>query len=412
MANFGFLRGNRDFSILWFGQAVSDLGSSMSTLVFPLIGYAVTHSAAQAGLATTGFLLGAVLLRLPAGALVDRWPRGRTLLLANLIAMLCYGSLALTAALGVLSLTQLIIVGFLGGAASAFVDPAFSATIRTVVPEADRPAAYAQLQIRHHAAGLIGPPVGGALFSLARSLPFLLDAVSYGLCALLVSRVRTPLPAVGGGRRLSSDVAEGLRFAWQHKTNRAILVWGGLINFSMVFVLVAVTLRLIRAGVHPAAIGLVETIAAVAGLLGSLVAPAIVSRMRTGLTTTITGVILALVVLPMTWTTSVAVTGGLLAIGTFLFPANNSGISAYLATVTPDRLQGRVNAAGGLIAEGVLPIAPLLAGVLLSRAGSVPTMLIGFAFVAVSLLPLLLSPAIRQLGRPSDWKVEQPAEVI
>jgi MFS family permease len=78
------LRRNRDFVILWSGQAVSELGSSMSMLVFPLIGYAITGSAGLAGLATAATLLGQVVAGLPAGAMVDRWPRRRVLLVVPL----------------------------------------------------------------------------------------------------------------------------------------------------------------------------------------------------------------------------------------------------------------------------------------------------------------------------------------
>src|SRR6202008_953051 len=67
---------NRHFLILWAGQAVSALGTSMSVLVFPLVGFAITGSTLLAGLATTAVLLGSVVARLPAGALADRWPRG------------------------------------------------------------------------------------------------------------------------------------------------------------------------------------------------------------------------------------------------------------------------------------------------------------------------------------------------
>jgi hypothetical protein len=82
-------------------------------------------------------------------------------------------------------------------------------------------------------------------------------------------------------------------------------------NFSMTFVLLTVTLRLVRAGVHPSVIGLVDTIAATAGLLGALAAPAIIARLRTGLTTIGTGLALAVVVLPIAWTDNVVVIGAL-----------------------------------------------------------------------------------------------------
>lgn len=396
---------NRDFMLLWSGQVVSALGTSMSVLVFPLIGYAITGSVVQAGLATTAVLLGEAVARLPAGALVDRWARGRVLLLANLAGAVLYGSLAGATLAHHLTLAHLIAAGFLGGVADSFFAPASSAAVRTVVPREQLPIAYSQLQARQHAADLVGPPLGGALYSVARGLPFLVDAVTYTVSALAITWLRT-LPAPDGGTaRLSvfGDVAEGLRFVWGQPVIRAILVWGAMINFSITFVMVTVMLRLVRAGVHPAAIGLVDAIAAGAGLLGALLAPLIIRRARTGLTTVATGLMLAVVVVPMAWTTNVAVIGGLLAAGVFLLPANNAGIGAYLVSVTPDRLQGRVNSAGGFIANGVQPVAPLLAGVLVGTAGGWTATITGAALVAASLVPLLSSRSIRTLGRPDTW---------
>jgi hypothetical protein len=189
---------------------------------------------------------------------------------------------------------------------------------------------------------------------------------------------------------------------------RAIITWGAAINFSVTFVLVTVTLRLVRAGVHPAAIGLVDTIAAAAGLLGAVAAPALIKRMRTGATTMVTGLVLAAIVVPMAWTDDVAVIGALLAVGVFLLPANNSGISAYMASVTPDRLQGRVNAAGGFIANGIQPLAPTFAGVLVGSVGGWTATITGAALVAASSAPLLSSRAIRNLGRPESWTTTRP----
>jgi hypothetical protein len=109
------------------------------------------------------------------------------------------------------------------------------------------------------------------------------------------------------------------------------------------------------------------------------------------------------VVIPIAWTTNVVVIGALLAVGFFFVPANNSGISAYMASAVPDRLQGRVYSAAGLIANGVMPVAPALAGVLIVLTGGRTATLIGAACVALSLVPLLSSSAIRGLGRPDSW---------
>lgn len=399
---------NRDFLILWLGQAVSALGSSMSALVFPLVGYSITGSAGEAGLATAAVLSGRVVARLPAGALVDRWPRGRVLWLANLSGAACYGSLAAAGFAHHLTIEHLVVVGFLGGVADSFFAPASSAAIRSVVPAVQLPVAYTRLAAREHAADLVGPPLGGALLSLGRGLPFLVDSITYAFSAVSMIWVRHPLPApLPEGTRASMrvDVTEGLGFVWRHAVTRAILTWGAAVNFSVMLALVTVTLRLVRAGVHPAAIGLVDSIAAASGLVGAVVAPLIIARMRTGVTAIVTGLVLPAVVLPMAWTTSVPIIGALLAVGIFLLPTNNSGISAYLVTIVPDRLQGRVNAAGGFVAEGVMPLAPALAGLLVGRVGGETATIVGAVLLTASAVPLLASSEIRGLGRPDTWKI-------
>jgi len=92
----------------------------------------------------------------------------------------------------------------------------------------------------------------------------------------------------------------------------------------------------------------------------------------TGATTMTTGLILAAVVVPMAWTTEVPVIGALLAVGTFLLPANNAGIGAYLSFVTPDEMQGRLNSAAGFVSDGLTPLAPVVAGVYSQRSVALP----------------------------------------
>jgi len=382
----------------------------MSVLVFPLIGYAITGSTALAGIATTAVFAGRIATRLPVGALVDRWPRNRVLMLTNLVAGAAYASLGTAALAHALTLTHLIAAGLASGVCDSFIRPAASASIRTVVPASQRPVAYARLNASGHAVQLVGPPAGGALFSVAHGLPFVVDAVSYVLAAACITQVRTPLPAPasdGTPRRVRHDIAAGLRYLWGETAVRAMMIWGGVINLGVTMVLVAITLRLVRAGVHPAAIGAIDAIVSVAGLLGALVAAPIVRRCPTGPLTIVSGAAVALTVVPTAFTTNVAVIGAFLALGTFLMPANNSGISAYIAARVPDAMQGRFNSAAGFVSEGLQPAGPVLAGGLIAGAGGAVATLTGAGVVALSLLPVLLSREVRGLGRPDEW---QPAE--
>lgn len=400
---------NRAFIILWTGGIVSEVGSSMSTLVFPLVGFALTGSTFLAGLAATGVLIGELLGRLVSGPFVDRWAKRSTIALANAVAAVAMSSVAVASLTHWLTLTHLLIAGLAIGLADAFLAPAVSASIRHVVPMDQLPLAYTRLQVRQHVASLIGPPLGGALYSIARSVPFVVDATSYLTFGVLASRLPSTLRTTD--RSTSSfltDAREGFRFLWRHGVVRAILLWGGLFNFAMTYVFTAVTLRLIRAGVTPAAIGLVATVAAVAGLVGALAAGRIVARFRTGLLTITTGLVLAVIVAPMGLTTNVILIGALFATGIVLVPANNSGISAYIATVTPLNLQARLNAAAGVISLGLAPLAPPVAGALIATVGGPGSMLIGSVFLLTSLVPLIINHEVRDLDKPATWR--KPAQ--
>ena len=399
------LAGNRDFAILWLGDLASELGSAMSMLVFPLLGYALTHSTTQAALATAAFFAAGTITRLPAGALVDRWSRRRVLLISNLASAGVFGVLALLVAIGSASIELLVATGVFAAVAETFFSPAASASLRAVVAPEYLAQAYTRMQARHHVASLIGPPLGGALFAAAASLPFAVDAVSFAAFAVAVLFLRAPLPAPvrTGQPRLRADLLEGLRFLWSQRAARAVMLWGGILNFAMSYVLISITLRLVRAGVHPAAIGAIDAIAAGAGIVGAAVTSRQVQRLPTGATAMITGLILAAVVVPMAWTTDVRVIGALLAIGTFLLPANNAGIGAYLSFVTPEQLQGRLNSAAGFVSSGLMPLAPVVAGALLATIGATAGTLVGAALVACSVGPLVLEPSVRRLGRPAEW---------
>ena len=74
------LRRNRDFQLLWGGQAVSLLGSQTSKIAYPLLVLAMTGSPAKAGIAGFAAMLGYLLFPLPAGGLADRHDRKRIMI--------------------------------------------------------------------------------------------------------------------------------------------------------------------------------------------------------------------------------------------------------------------------------------------------------------------------------------------
>jgi MFS family permease len=213
----GSLRRNRDFMLLWSGQAVSELGTRTAWLAYPLLVLAMTDSPAKAGIVTFANRFPFFLFSLPAGALVDRWNRKRIMLACD--AGRLVGALSIAGALliGRASFVQVVVVAAVEGSLTVFVGPAEFAALRRIVPADQMPAAIAQNEARIYAGTLAGPPLGGLLYGLARELPFIADAASYAISLGTLLRIRSEFQSSlrRRGSRIHADVAEGVRWWWR-----------------------------------------------------------------------------------------------------------------------------------------------------------------------------------------------------
>src|SRR5712691_1887217 len=138
---------NRDYMLLWSGQALSDIGGAVSGLAFPLLVLAVTHSPAQAGFVAALRALPAALLSLFAGVLVDRWDRKRVMLVCDTGRALSLASIPVAFALGHLTIWQLYITAFLEGSLMIVFRLAKSAAVAQVVTRAQLTTAIAQEEL-------------------------------------------------------------------------------------------------------------------------------------------------------------------------------------------------------------------------------------------------------------------------
>jgi MFS family permease len=413
MSSFRELSRNHDFTVLWVGQTVSELGTRVSMFVFPLVTYALTGSALLAGVAGGLELLGTALALLPGGLLADRTHRGRLMRAASGTGVLLYASLVVAGGLGHLTVPHLFVVGVLTGACAGLFAPAEMSAVRTVVPSEQLPTALSQQQARQHVASLVGGPLGGALFTVTRWVPFLFDAITFAVSWVLLGRIRTdlsPAPRTGAPRRARADIVEGFRFAWDRPFFRTLLVWGMCSNLVINALFVAATVRLIQAGFAPWSIGLVETAAGACGVLGAIVAPRIIERTATGVLTVVVAWSFVPLLVPLIFWNNPAVVMLSLSAGVFLNPAGNAGIGSYKLAVTPADLVGRVQSTGQFLNWSTLPLAPVLGGALLAALGG-PTAMAVLAGLcaAVALIPTL-SRTVRSVPRPAQWPTAELAE--
>lgn len=394
---------NRDYLLLWGGQTVSATGTSVTDIALPLLVLALTHSAAAAGVVVALRALPALLLTLPAGVAVDRWERRRTMLLCDAGRALVLASIPLAAAFGRLSLAQLCVVALLEGALAAVFGLAEAACLPRVVPAALLPDAMAQSELTEGAVTLLGPPLGGVLFTAGRALPFLADALSYAasLIGLAAMRVRFQEERTRPPQHLVREMRDAGVFLWRQPFLRAMTVlYGGAALFSPGRGLIVIVLAQ-RQHASAAVIGLIFAAEGVGTILGAPLGVWSGRRLRVGRAVLLSRSLTKVLWLLMAFAPNPA---ALAAIG-FGFglvdPIEDVPYFSYRHRLIPDAIKGRVIAVCRLAPSLTRPLG-LLLGVLLQRVGAVSTVLVSWAWIAALTLAAVLSPAIRaapRLGR-------------
>jgi len=225
---------NRDYLLLWSGQSVSMLGSSISGLAFPLLVLSLTHSPAQAGLVSALGVLPYAILGLPAGALVDRWNRKRVMIVCDGARLVAAGSIGVGVIVGHLTLLPIYLATLVSGTAFVFFSIAETSSLRHVVPVEQLPEAVSRNQVGSTACGLVGSLIGGALYQVRHAFPFLLDALSYGASVVGLMLISTGFQDERAvqTRQLRREVFDGIR--WLMGQGLLRVMWA--LNAAMAFV--------------------------------------------------------------------------------------------------------------------------------------------------------------------------------
>jgi len=396
------LRANRDFQLLWAGQAVSVLGSRVSQIAYPLLVLAMTGSPATAGI--VGFIgtLPYILFQLPAGALMDRVDRRRWMIACDVIRLLALGSVPLAAYLGALTIVQLTVVAFIEGTMFVFFRLGEVSAIRIVVPSVHYPAALSQNEARLRAASLLGNPIGGFLFDVGKTVPFLADAVSYAVSLVTLLLIRAPFEEARTGERhhVLAEINEGIHWLLGQQYILIVNLAASVTNafFQIVILVVIVAER--NRGASATLIGIALAGFGVGGVIGSVAGGWISQRTRSNL------VVMSTLWLWAALTPLVGIVSNPILLIVLLGSAGMMGAVWNVSTGTiylrliPDRLMARVSSVGSLTAFGALPIGALLAGLLVQTYGPAATGVITGAGMLVIAALTTAAPSVRR-GPPT-----------
>jgi MFS family permease len=355
--------------MLWIGQLLSDTGSEVGLLAYPLLILALTHSAMLAGV--VGTVRGTVLicLQLPGGALADRFDRRLTMIACDTVRAVLLALLTILIVVHLASWPVVLAVSVIEGSAGALFSPAAAAALPQIVASGQLEEAGAATEGRTWGASLVGPALGGALYGLGQAVPFLIDALSYAASFGTVSRIRGRFrPEKPTGRKpLRHEVADGLKLVWQVPLLRVVVILAPLVNFAFNGMLFTITVAMRQRGTSSAVIGLVLAAIMAGGVLGAIVAPQLQRRMRirtmcigiSAAGTVLFGAAALLIPSPL-----VAVP---VALNLLLAPAVNATLFAVMLRCAPAEMRGRVSNTVTMAATALAALAPLAAGLLLQH---------------------------------------------
>ena len=362
--------GMTGFTVVWFGQLVSLLGTGMTQFALMIWAWRETGSATALALVFFFGFLPNVLMMPFAGALVDRYSRKAMMIVSDLAAGLTTVALLALYSSGALHLWHVYVLVLVSGAFQAFQFPAYSAAITMMVKKEHYARASGMLSTARDFSGVFSPIVAGVLLGvIGLSGIMVIDIVTFVFAISAILAVHVPQPPQSeegkkGRRSFMRDAFFGFRYIYERKPllglQLVFLAFNLVVTFGFV---VDQPMILARTGDSAPTLGTVLSVGGVGGVVGGVIMSLWGGPKRK--TDGILGGMLALSVggiVLFGLGREVVVWSAGLFIGALIVPIANGSSQAIWQSKVPPDLQGRVFATRALIASIGSPIAMLLAG--------------------------------------------------
>ncbi|MBX3047414.1 MAG: MFS transporter [Anaerolineales bacterium] len=408
-----------DFNKLWFATTVSVFGGQVTNLAIPLAAVTLLGAnAMQMGWLRTFSNLPFPLFSLLAGVWLDRVRRKPVMITANLVRAVLLFSVPLAAALSLLTLEQLYVVVFCVGTLTVIHDVAHFAYVPALVTRKHLIQSNSKLHASHSLAELGGPGLGGLLVQwLGAPFTVLMDGIANLGSALAVSRISTPetaKPRAKNPATVWQDIVAGLHALFDTPALRSIIIASMLLvlfnsaGMSIYLLYLSQDLQL-----SAATIGLVFAASGGAAMLGAALAAPAAARIGVGPAIILGWFMQTLgrLAIPFAggWALLPVLFGAHVLMGVFGTIANIHQWTFRQNTVSDDFL-ARVTAGHRFAVYGTAAVGSLLGGVLGTRMGLHPALVLCAALALLGPLYALLSPLRTVRKQPGAEPVAQVEE--
>jgi len=405
-----------DFLKLWVGETVSEFGSQITQLAVPLAAAgALRATPAEMGVLAALQMLPFLILSLPAGVWVDRLRRRPILIASDLVRGVALLSIPIAGVTGHLSMPLLYMVSLVTGAATVFFDVSYQAYLPALVEREHLIEGNSKMELSRSAAQTGGPGVAGLLVGLIGAAEAVLfDALSFFFSALMLSAIRTSEPPAAPAserKHMLHEMREGLGVVLGNRILRSIAATTATANlFSSISFATLILFAIHDLQLDAVRIGLAFALANAGAMVGALGAARLAGRIGVGRTlmSAIFAESLANLLVPVAQpATALPLLFASLFIGSAGGVIYNINQVSLRQSITPDRLQGRMNASMRFIVWGVFPIGSLIGGALgmaIGVRGAIAAGAIGGLF---TVLWLVFSPVRTMREPPPAWDASE-----
>jgi predicted MFS family arabinose efflux permease len=371
---------------------ISNLGDGIAIAAGPLLVASLTDDAFLVAMAAMLQWLPALLFGLYAGALSDRLDRKLIVVTVDSLRAIVLVVLATTIATGTVSIAIVLAALFVVSTAEVFADNASHTILPMLVTRDDLVLANSRIQAGFVTINqLIGPPIGALLFAVGMALPFIGQSILVAAGAILISRISLVRHGrdVEGRRAIRHEIAEGFRWVRHHAAVRTLVLTIFIFNITFgaawsVLVLYATE----RLGLGEIGFGLLTTVSAAGGILGTFAYGWITRRVTLGNIMRVGLIIETLTHLGLALTTTPAVAMAIFFVfGGHAFVWGTTSVTVRQRAV-PTELQGRVGSVNTVGVFGGLVIGSAVGGLLAQRFGV--TAPFWFAFAGSALFLVLI----------------------
>jgi MFS family permease len=408
--NLGSLWNHRDFRRLWFSDTVSQFGNTFTQTALPVIAVLTFHATTLAlGILNAVAFSPYLVLGLFVGVWADRYRRRRIMIACNLGRMLTLATIPIAYLLGIFSFVQIFVVALIQGVLSVFFDAAYQAYLPNLVGRKDLIEGNQKLQLSASGAQVSGPGIAGLVYNaIGGALTIAFDALGYFASSLSLLSIRKREEKKTRGLQDPSpdffgEMREGIHVVTGNPVLKRIAGSTATSNFGTNMLGPAFVIFFFDY-LHLSTVeyGFLGTIGALGFVVGALMTGRFTARLGVGLSLAISiasGFValanpLAQYGYPFLVLSTVAFFGGLMG------PMYNINQVSLRQAITPNRLQGRMNATMRTIVWGTIPIGAIVGGYLGGVIGVVNTLYLGAVVAGLASLWIVLGPVVRIKNQP------------